>query len=114
MSYPPNEKCSVDDCGKPAKRAGFCNGHYARKTKSKQPVSQPLRQWGDPKRTLMEAAFHYTDMKRARVGRPVEPKNLELQQAAEGFAEASERSERAYYRAWKRLEAAAKRISGTK
>lgn len=116
MSHPRNETptlCTVDGCAKPAKAGGLCVGHNARRQKQKT-VSGPLRHYGDPKRTLMEAAFHYTDVKRARGGRPVEKANVDLQEAAEEFAEASESDDAAYHRAWRRLYAAAKRISGTK
>lgn len=44
-------------CDRPEYRGtGFCRGHYERKL-LKLPTSTPLRQWGDPKRTLFEAAL---------------------------------------------------------
>lgn len=65
MSYPRNEapvvKCSEDDCDKPARRSGLCNGHHARKTRGKTRHG-PLRLWGDPRRALFEAALALGDV----------------------------------------------------
>lgn len=84
-------ECGVEDCGKPvykyAVSSGLCRGHYARRAKGRD-TSTPLRQWADPRRTLMEAAF--------------------------AFADASELDDALYLAAWKRLYAAARRILRTK
>lgn len=67
--------------------AGLCHGHYARKRYGLT-VESPLRQWADPRRTLMEAAF--------------------------AFADAAESDEVAYHLAWKRLYGAAVRVRRNK
>lgn len=79
--------CTVDDCGKPAKRAGLCEGHRKRKRLG-QTIHAPLRQYGDPARTFAEAMF--------------------------AFADAAAEDEEAYYRAWKRACTAGRRYFGTK
>ena len=76
--------CTIEDCDRPSFRSDLCRGHYARRQTGRA-VSGPLRQWGDPRRTLMEAAFAFTD--------------------------ASEVDDSAYVRAWKRLYAAATRLA---
>ena len=80
------DTCSVDDCGRPAKRAGLCEGHRARKRKG-LPLG-PLRQYGNPARTFAEAMF--------------------------AFADAAAEDETEYYRAWKRACTAGRRYLGTK
>lgn len=83
MSHPSNDACSVDECGRPAQRSGLCWGHYNGKRRGRA-VSRPLRQWQDPRRTLMEAAF--------------------------AFADASEQGEDEYFHAWRRLYETAARV----
>jgi hypothetical protein len=53
----------VEGCDKPArgKDGGFCYGHAARKRRE-QSIETPLRQWGDPRRTLFEAALALGDV----------------------------------------------------
>ena len=75
--------CIVPDCEREAWAAGLCRGHYEQRRDGKS--FGPLRQWGHPKRTLMEAAF--------------------------AFADAADADDAAYYRAWKRLYAGARRIA---
>lgn len=79
--------CSVEDCQKKVFRGGLCRGHYERKRTGRR-VHGQLRQWGDPKRTFMEAAFAFND--------------------------ASESDEAEYFRAWNRLCAAGRRLFRTK
>lgn len=56
-------RCNVEDCEHQAapRMAGYCHGHYARKRRG-QPVDEPLRQWGDPRRTVFEAALALRDV----------------------------------------------------
>lgn len=63
MSHPRNQAplCTVDGCDHPLHAAGLCRGHYARKERN-QPVDSPLRQWGDPRQTLFEAALALGDV----------------------------------------------------
>lgn len=85
MSHPRNEapeECTVEECKHPVLKAGLCRGHYRRKEDGR-PIHGPLREYGEPRRALMEAAF--------------------------AFADASTLDDEAYERAWKRLYRAAKR-----
>jgi hypothetical protein len=87
MSSPSGDTCSVEDCDRPAKRAGLCEGHRKRKRLG-QPVSGQLRIYGNTARTFAEAMF--------------------------AFADAADGDEEAYYRAWKRVCTAGRRHFGTK
>ena len=81
----PSERstCIVAECERPAApHRELCVGHYARKVRG-QPLDTPLREWGNPARALMEAAF--------------------------AFADAAAEDDDAYVRAWNRLRKAARR-----
>jgi hypothetical protein len=55
----PVDQCTL--CEKPDYRGtGFCRGHYARKERGAS-LEGDLRQYADPARTFMEAAFAFAD-----------------------------------------------------
>lgn len=57
-----NSICSVDDCGKSAKRAGLCLAHYERKRRHGDPLAggAPRAIKGDPYRFYREVVLPYS------------------------------------------------------
>lgn len=83
MSPARNDICTVADCERDTHKAGLCRAHYARRARGR-PLEAPVRQYAEPARTLMEAAF--------------------------AFADAAAEDDEAYHRAWARLWMAAQRV----
>jgi hypothetical protein len=52
----PDQPCSIDECGKTARKAGLCWGHYKRRQR-RQPVGVPLREQGTTELARLMLAF---------------------------------------------------------
>lgn len=52
--------CTHEDCDRPAYCRGLCNGHYRRQQRGSLATGR-LRHWGQPGRSVREAALAYAD-----------------------------------------------------
>lgn len=52
--------CTHEDCDRPAYCRGLCNGHYRRAQRGYL-ATGGLRHWGQPGRSVREAALAYAD-----------------------------------------------------